>query len=531
MAGRFDGDNLVFVVEPTVNEEKLLSLLAQQCELPQLDYKEAVNLKDHRARIELAKDVAAMRAHGGYIVIGVDDGGEPSDLFTAELAAMFDEANLRPQLEKYLPPTGVHCARHEIEGNHYVLIYIPQHEDGFTVVHRLGEYDKPGGQKSQVVLRPGDVFVRHGTSSERWKPEDVPIVTAARDVRLREAHRADFAATVAAVQTGVQGQEIASGPVQGLSWQLDQATFDSTTIELLRREDLVPIRLFLIRTPGEARQAATMGDNDSFGVLLDRLITLAATALTVGQRDIANQVIEQLHVLYNNPPASGDATAMIRSSRYWLEIASRVEALGGLATALNEWAVVRQLVLRSPSGNGDYYSSWLRHGLTEAARGNAYPTTDGTSPRGAMIPMAREHTHRVAALRPYAVDDSRHDPQGNPDPDDTILDAICQFDALAALIVSTLPGKKPRGSQFYPGFANYYSQRSEPAWLRTLMNSEMRSELFPEVDDAALGGAMNFVTSSASRGDVNPYRLWEINDATLEQFMNDNTDSTREQNS
>ncbi|MGW5724895.1 AlbA family DNA-binding domain-containing protein [Nocardia beijingensis] len=113
------------IVEPVVSEEKVKALLALGTELTNLDYKSKVDLNDHPSLVEFAKDAAAMRACGGYIVIGADDQGRLTGDMTEPLAMQFDEANLRQKLEKFLHPTHVIPAQHVVNGSHVVLVYVP----------------------------------------------------------------------------------------------------------------------------------------------------------------------------------------------------------------------------------------------------------------------------------------------------------------------------------------------------------------------------------------------------------------------
>ncbi|WP_182481154.1 AlbA family DNA-binding domain-containing protein [Nocardioides immobilis] len=512
------------VVEPVVTAEKLASLLAVGCELPMLDFKQVVDLDEHSELVELAKDVAALRSCGGYLAIGVNDEGEAIGLDEVS-AAKFDEANLRQKLEKFLHPTNLIAARHKTDGKHVVLIYVPRHPLGFTVVKVLGEYTKPGGGQ-KIVLRPGDVFVRHGTSSERWAEGDVEALLRPRDNALRESHRAEFAATVAAIQSGAQGQSIASGPVQSLVWQLDQASFDGAVVELLRRADLVPIRLFLVRTPGEARASANRGDRDELNTILDRLVSLAAIALTLGHAELEHDVTEALANIYEasaivSYPVS-DAEP-VRSQFVWLDVLARVVALGGLAVVMKEWGTVRALALQSAPDNS--YASWLRHGLTHAARANIFPTTASGKPeQGALIPLARRVAHRLPALRPYAPDDDRYDPTPGADiaPIDPVLDSLCAFDALAALVVmADLPSDRFDDHHYYPSFGHYYSTRSEPYWARVLKDPTMRDVLLPDVDDEMLGRAMSTVARVAHTVVQGGWGLWDVEDNTVMKFIQD----------
>lgn len=99
-------------VEPVVSKEKLLFLLAMGTEFPQLDFKQKVDLDEHSELVELAKDVAALQSCGGYLVIGVDDTGKPTEMLSEALAEKFDEANLRQKLEKFLKGPMLLVARH-----------------------------------------------------------------------------------------------------------------------------------------------------------------------------------------------------------------------------------------------------------------------------------------------------------------------------------------------------------------------------------------------------------------------------------
>ncbi|MGW4718195.1 RNA-binding domain-containing protein [Nocardia sp. NPDC004260] len=506
------------VVEPVVSEEKVKALLALGTELMNLDYKSEVDLNDHPSLVEFAKDVAAMRACGGYIVIGADDQGQLTGDMTEPLAKQFDEANLRQKLEKFLHPTHVIPAQHVVNGSHVVLVYVPRHPLGFTVVKALGEYPKHG--KPKHVLRPGDVFLRRGTSSVRWEEAEVEDLLAARDARLREQHRQEFAATVAAIQAGAQGQSIAHGPAQALTWQLDKASFDGAVLEMLRQRDLVPVRLLLLGAPGDALAAADREDIDEYRTILDRLISLAGIALTLDHDDTATSVIDQLAKIYCYPPVPRHTDPKLLAL-LWLEIVFRAEALGGLAVYLGKWDIVRRLALQ-PSPEA-FWPTWLRHGLTMGYRSELFPKINGQNELGGLIPPARRITHHLPALRPYVVDDSGYEAEpGTAIPDrDQVLDALCGFDALAALIVTTRPGRRAgeQDSGYYPSFGNYYSRRSEPWWAKLATDHHFRTALLGEVNDEALGDAMLEVAESTRHMGVGGFGIWSTETEPVQQAI------------
>ena len=153
--------------EPRLDEVKLRELLRAAHEHEGLDYKRQLDLGDNGAVLELVKDIAAFSAAGGYLVVGCDDGGRATGLVTEQHATLLDESRLRAKVRRYLPePLHLRTAQHELDGRRFVLIYVGPHPDGFVILQRDGQ--DAGGH----VFRRGDVFVRHGTASERWNPND-----------------------------------------------------------------------------------------------------------------------------------------------------------------------------------------------------------------------------------------------------------------------------------------------------------------------------------------------------------------------
>ena len=158
----------------SVSAQALADLLAVQGERDWLDYKRQCDLSSARGVVELAKDAGAMMITGGYIVVGADDHGRPSgDVQHLEL---FDPATLHAKLAKYLPrPIEIRAATHHRLGQSFAVIYFPPHQDGFCVFETDGTCQDSGG-KMQTVFRHGEVFARHGTSSERWRQSDIAMI-------------------------------------------------------------------------------------------------------------------------------------------------------------------------------------------------------------------------------------------------------------------------------------------------------------------------------------------------------------------
>jgi hypothetical protein len=151
------------VVEPTASEEKLHELLREANESSALDYKATLDLSHSDEVVELVKDLAAMRAEplGGYVVVGADDQGKPTDgLADARKAKFFDEATLRSKVQKYLTePLNLMSGVHTVDGHTCAVVYIGPASRGFEVLRVEGV---SGGKP---LFRPGEVFVRRGTAA------------------------------------------------------------------------------------------------------------------------------------------------------------------------------------------------------------------------------------------------------------------------------------------------------------------------------------------------------------------------------
>jgi predicted HTH transcriptional regulator len=234
---------MAVVVEPIVTSEKLRALLAEQCEHSSLDYKRPLNLAKGNAEgiVELAKDVAAMQSEpmGGYLIIGADDHGRPVAGLTPELAAHFDDATLRQKLGKYLTEPEIRVGEHEVDGNRFVLIYIAPSSAGWCIFRAPGEYEENG--KKKYVFRIGDVFVRHGTRSERWTDGDRERIIEQEMERRKEVWRSGLTEElVKQVNLGLAVSSLKEMPVAAMSWDLDAESFKDLVIELLRRNDDIP---------------------------------------------------------------------------------------------------------------------------------------------------------------------------------------------------------------------------------------------------------------------------------------------------
>jgi hypothetical protein len=210
---------------PDTSVDMLLRLLAQKCESEELDYKEVYDVNNRRDLVKLAKTVGAMQALGGHIVIGADSNGRPSGRFTREIAEDFDEADLRQKLSKWIPkPVGIRLARHEHDGNLYVLIRVARRPP-FCIFQANGQYTEPDGRQ-RTVFHAGDIYVRHGSSSEKAEQHDLTDLWEKYQTSAAPSHEhapAVPAGHPSAGKDAAPATDIGPPDVRGAAWNLVMA--------------------------------------------------------------------------------------------------------------------------------------------------------------------------------------------------------------------------------------------------------------------------------------------------------------------
>jgi hypothetical protein len=501
---------MAVIVEPVLTEEKLLALLAERNEQSCLDYKETVDLTERRDTVEIAKDVAAMQSEpsGGYLVIGADSSGTvvPGSM-TSQLADLFDEARLRAKLKNYLlEPFTISTAVHTINGDIFVLVYIGPSEHGWCIFAANGEYEDATKKPPKVILfRKGDVFVRHGSASERWQDTDRERLIKQIIERRKEAWRTELRQELAAIgERSLTASRLEELPASALTWKLDAEGFDQLVTELMRRNDDIPLRQLLTKIPADAD---SLQDNpQEISTLLDRLTSVGGLALQFERHHWLDKVLTAFVTIYETRIGAGNSRyPPSETASFWLDIIAHVYALGGLAVRLKEWSSVRTLANRRPRGETfGHYGSWLRHAQTMASRANVIDTDESAG----LIARARNVVRSVAATRPDITAE-----------DDAILDGLCQFDALGGLVVIG-ERKSFDSGNYYPSFSRYFTQRTAPAFIGIVTDPQMRSALFNE-DDQFLADGLSEVLSRAEKESF-AYDGWDrMSDGPVSRFIDE----------
>lgn len=468
------------VLDGRVSDEKLNELLSLQAEYPELDYKQKIDLAVTGDLVELAKDVGAMQVRAGYVVVGVDNSGVPvADMNDIDTRA-FDEASLVPRLLRYLPePLELRTRVAERDGNTIVLIFIGRHPSGCAIFRADGQYEKDGELKT--VFRAGDVFWRDGTRSVRITQQGFEEIIARRiadakggwleeQQEVRQRDRAELEAAYAS-------RGLATATLGSVNLDLDSDTLGLAALELVRADDSVALVHLLEDALTRARESIDRGEVETeLADVLDKLTCLAATFLRYEQSEWFGRIVATLTQIYSLPLTPELARQYAYNTyinpedaapRVWLQIITRVYALGALAVRQEDWEAVRTLTLQQPTHLLDYDANWLRHALTMVSRAQHLREQQSN-----LLSLARAHIERLGCLRP----------DGLASDSDAGLTSVTQFDVLSN--VAAIDGAGDVDARvFYSNFARFRQERIQPVVERLLRDDEMRSALFRRDDD------------------------------------------------
>ncbi|MDS0139930.1 MULTISPECIES: RNA-binding domain-containing protein [unclassified Amycolatopsis] len=519
-----------FACDGRVDAEKLSELLAVQTETDALDYKTFLDLSQNKDRVEFAKDVGAMQSlpDGGYIVIGADGQGNPAKGSPEFTVDDFDEQKVRSAVKKFLDePFTVRSAVHEIDGKNLAVIYIGPNEQGFAIFAKDGQFTNSAG-KNDHAFRAGDVYCRHGTSSERWRQSDLPSIFSRLQSRIREEERKQLGDAFQAFEQGIRGAEIQSSPIGALSWQLSVEDFDSAIIAAMRASDQISLKALLISIASQARSllSATEPDYDTLDVLLDRLTSVTAAAITYDYRSLFASSKETLEKIYWSVAdeygyPAGDLANI--APKLWFSIGIRVEALGALAIRMRSWWAIPQLIATPTRRSG--YFTWIRHSLTAAANANLLKGSGGGFIPGAFISFARQVSAQVPALHPDIPNSAINEFEVGvaPQPRDELLDSIVQFD-LTWCIFAYAHTKKT--SDFYPSFSGFFAHRAAPV-VNAILSKDTRKEILPDVSEDDLRASMKRVFEYANNESWQSHRGdWELDWPQLDSFLEGSSGSS-----
>lgn len=319
----------------------------------------------------------------------------------------------------------------------------------------------------------------------------------------RELHRQEREAREAA---STAGQPLGSVNLDMLPRELATAA-----LELVRADDNIAMQHLINEASNRARRFIEAGEiEDELGALLDRLICLAATFLEYEQWEWLSRIIEVLREIYSMPLGEGDAQRMGFSTgisprepgpRVWLQLMTRLYALGALAVRRRHWTAVRELSLQLPDRLMDYKTNWLRHAITMMSRAqHLQGQQEGQAVEVSLLSLAVAQAARLECLRT----------DGTGEDDERLLSSLAQFDVLSNIVAVADAPQLDFGKTFYPNFARLRQDRVQPLVEGLLSNNTMRGELGVQ-DDELLAYVLRAIESVAHQQGIryHGFRSWD----------------------
>lgn len=414
----------------------------QGSEHQKLDYKRALDISNNAELIEITKDIAAMLSSGGgAILIGADDQGKPVTDLTDAMVESLDEAKLRNKLKKYIQePFDVAVSYAAINDVNHVLIECGSaYEGGFVVFQTIGQYQENGRDK--VAFRQGEVFVRHGSASERWQQHDIKRIIES-EISKRKNEWLKDAELILTRLDGGNGEK-------AIIHQLKSNTKD------IKKH---------------------LKDNEfSFADLsrgIDDTVITAIKAVKDDNLAVFDAAIKSLVEFYKmgfDHRGLWRLDTNINPVDLWTYILARLPLIGGACIEDDKYQWAKELVLQSvPGDDARHYPNWYRHALTMGAREDRF--SNGQE-RGSFLVHTTDlfrNDVRYKGLLSWGGDDGR--------------DFIVSFDFFAS-IVALDEIQKIDDSAFYTSFSFYNKERILPSLTKIVLDSNLRKILFKSSDE------------------------------------------------
>lgn len=152
-----------------------------------VDFKEGFDISSSQDWCEIIKDIVAMaNSGGGVILVGVRNGGDPSD-FDVRSVLSLDPAKLTDKIAKYTGEQFAGFEITEVSRNKRKAAALLVNGVPIPIVFiKPGTYDVGGGQQRTAFGR-GTVYFRHGAKSEPGDSNDLRRAVERELERIRKS--------------------------------------------------------------------------------------------------------------------------------------------------------------------------------------------------------------------------------------------------------------------------------------------------------------------------------------------------------
>lgn len=468
------------ILDTNLTKERLAQLISFNQESSKLDYKESYDISSTQAKVELTKYVVAMaNSEGGYIVFGVADDGKPVGIAEEKLSQL-DESDISRQIHSYIDePIKLRFANRLPYNNAlYALLLVMPSDHSPIVFTKIGQYRSPEG-RDVVVFKDGDVFVRHGSSSERWNQQNIRNFTLKIIDREKNKWMEETRKLIEMYLKTQATGSLAKAELDIASFLIDDKSFEQLITHFLREKDNVALRQlgYLAESEIIGKLKGVVSNRDLpieaidasyLQTILDKLAIIGSLLIKYKDTSCLEDIISNFFQIYTLGKKEEIARIEYPNqihSFLWKEIIIRVYSLGAQAVYFKRYEDIPSIILHRLN---KYL--WARHALTMLSRAKS---------RGLKIESNLcTVTTEFIKSNPWLFSNFGQD-------EDAVVKSLCQFDFLQCLLSMHEEIRTKGNSEAYPSFGIYPKSNIEPIVENLVRGGESRKAI-PGISDDKL---------------------------------------------
>lgn len=488
-------ENLVLVADGILSQERVNFLVEYGQEEERIDYKETLDCdKKNRGKIDIVCDLVAMaNTQGGYVVIGVRE--ESNAQFTPigvtkEVLGLYKEENLRNWCSNYVDGAVTLRAVSRTIGGKDFLVFFMGKSNVPLIFKKDGTYSDNKGLV-QVKFRAGDIYIRHGSVSERLTHADMNrlMLGVREDERQRVYDQRDMREEI--VERLDQMVVLLGGntyPTQVLGISVSSTTRleDRAVREVSMGKPKQLIWLLkkeFTELKGQLGRMCEIENVDELAEVLDRqftrflagLVPLWRVSVELDELAVGTAIGVEVYDLYDFcaeiPLEKGEYDTLWLQSR----VVFLAYCLGAFAVSKSSPRFARLFLSKEATSQGELQGySWFRTISIRLSRA-------GRSQNKTICRDVFEWFQSDAYLISIFGGE------------ENLITAICQYDFLQCVYVLTVGN-----GNCYPSFAAYDKRRIDSMAEKIVRNLDSDSWI-PQVDDDRLAATLRELDELAER--------------------------------
>ena len=224
----------VLISADPLSNEALQMLIAYREEDLYVDYKESFDPNNNKQWLELTKDIMAFaNTHGGYIIFGVRHKPfEVSGLEDSIIAFLTETNNILQKVNRFVGPafTDIRTKKYETDDGNIAVIYVPESKGRTHIVVKEASCKYQDG-KTEMILRPGMIYVRRSATNHIMTPDDLEFILTRRIDYYKESL---FDRITRVIQAPIEHELVIQDP--------QAASGDVKKVKLSHDSDAIPIK-------------------------------------------------------------------------------------------------------------------------------------------------------------------------------------------------------------------------------------------------------------------------------------------------